>query len=118
MDQPPLPRKKFFYGWIITGLVFINLATAYGAQYSFGIFFPSLIEEFKWSRHDLAGVFSLYTLLYNFLGMFLGKLADRFGPRLVLIYGSLCLGIGIAWVSQVSALWQLYVVYGLLAALG
>jgi len=31
-------EKKIFYGWIITGIVFLNLAMAYGAQYSFGSF--------------------------------------------------------------------------------
>lgn len=118
MDEPSHQRPRFFYGWIITGLVFLNLATAYGAQYSFGVFFPSMIEEFKWSRQDLAGAFSLYCLLYNFLGLFLGKLADRFGPRRVLIAGSILLGGGISLISQVKVPWHIYVVYGFLASLG
>ena len=112
------PEKRIFYGWIITGIVFLNLAMAYGAQYSFGVFFPSLIEEFGWNRQSLSGAFSLYTFIYSTLGFFLGRLTDRLGPRLILIGGSLCLGLGIALISQISAPWHLYVVYGLFASWG
>lgn len=111
-------RSKFFYGWVITGLVFLNLATAYGAQYSFGVFFPSLIEEFHWNRQSISGAFSLYAFMYSSLGIIMGKMADRFGPRMVLTVGSALLGCGIALISQVSSPWHLYVVYGLLASWG
>ena len=111
-------EKRVFYGWVITGLVFLNLAMAYGAQYSFGVFFPSLIEEFGWNRQSLSGAFSLYTFMYSILGFFLGRLTDRLGPRRILIFGSICLGLGIALVSRVSAPWHLYIVYGLLASWG
>jgi MFS family permease len=112
------PENKIFYGWIITGIVFLNLAIAYGAQYSFGVFFPSLIEEFGWNRQVLSGAFSLYTFMYSTLTFFLGGLTDRYGPKLILICGSICLGIGIVLISQVSAYWHLYVLYGLLASWG
>jgi len=118
MEQKEISSKKFFYGWVITGLVFVNLAVAYGAQYSFGVFFPALIEEFKWNRQNLAGAFSLYTFIYSFLGILLGRLTDRFGPRIVLLCGSVCLGLGIGLISQVKAPWHLYVVYGFLASWG
>lgn len=112
------PQQKIFYGWIITGLVFLNLGMAYGAQYSFGVLFPALIEEFKWNRQNLAGAFSLYTFLYGSLGIILGRWVDRFGPRIVLTAGSICLGMGIGFISQVRAPWHLYLVYGFLAAWG
>jgi len=118
MEQQEISRQKFFYGWVITGLVFLNLGVSYGAQYSFGVFFPALIEEFKWNRQNLAGAFSLYTFMYSFLGVILGRLTDRFGPRIVLLCGSICLGLGIGLISQVKAPWHLYVVYGLLASWG
>jgi len=114
----PSTKPKIFYGWAITGLVFLNLGMAYGAQYSFGVLFPAMIEEFKWNRQSLAGAFSLYAFLYSFLGIILGRWIDRFGPRVVLTAGSVCLGMGIGLISQVRAPWHLYVVYGLLASWG
>jgi MFS family permease len=118
MGQKETSPKKLFYGWVITGLVFINLGMAYGAQYSFGVLFPSLIEEFGWNRQSLAGAFSLYTFMYSILGALLGQLTDRFGPRIVLIFGSACLGMGIGLISQVKTVWHIYVFYGLLASWG
>ena len=111
-------KQKLFYGWVITGLVSLNLAMAYGAQYSFGVLFPSMIEEFKWNRQSLSGAFSLYAFLYSALGVILGRWTDRFGPRIILILGSAFLGVGIGLISQVNSPWQLYVVYGLLASWG
>lgn len=118
MPQKNFSGYKIFYGWIITGLVSLNLAIAYGAQYSFGVLFPSLVAEFQWHRHSLAGAFALYAFLYSFLGIILGRWVDRFGPRLILLLGSLCLGSGIALISQVTAPWHLYLFYGLLASWG
>ncbi|MBI5967616.1 MAG: MFS transporter [Deltaproteobacteria bacterium] len=118
MDQKENSNNKFFYGWVITGVVFLNLAMAYGAQYSFGVFFPSLINEFGWNRQSISGAFSLYTFMYGILAVILGPWADRFGPRIVLIFGSACLGIGIGLISQVEAVWHIYVFYGLLASWG
>jgi MFS family permease len=103
MNQIKIPRKGFFYGWIIVGIAFLNLAIAYGAQYSFGIFFPYLIKEFRWDRSSLAGAFSLYTFMYTILAVILGRLTDRFGPRTVLIFGSACIGAGIILI-KVTAL--------------
>jgi len=109
MDPKENSPKKFFYGWIITAIVFLNLAVAYGAQYCFGVFSPALIEEFQWNRQSLAGAFALYAFMYSILGALLGSLTDRFGPRVVLILGSIFLGGGIGWISQVQAVWHIYV---------
>ena len=118
MEQKGNSKRKLFYGWVITGVVFLNLAMAYGTQYSFGVFFPSLIEEFRWDRQSLAGAFSLYAFMYSTLGVILGRWTDRSGPRIVLIFGSICLGSGIGLISLVKVPWHLYVVYGLLASWG
>lgn len=118
MTEEDNPKPKIFYGWVITGVVFINLGMAYGAQYSFGVLFPSLIEEFKWTRQSISGAFSLYNFMYSVLGVLLGRWCDRFGPRIILIFGSIFLGLGIGLISQVQTPWHLYVVYGLLASWG
>lgn len=118
MAEEDNTKPKIFYGWVITGVVFINLAMAYGAQYSFGVLFPSLIEEFKWTRQSISGAFSLYNFMYSILGVFLGRWCDRFGPRIILIFGSIFLGAGIALIGLVQTPWHLYVVYGLLASWG
>lgn len=94
------------------------LFVAYGAQYSFGIFLAALLEEFRWSRASLSGVFSIYAFMYATLGSVAGQLTDRFGPRVVISGGALLLGSALAGMSLVTSLWQPYVLYGLIAGFG
>lgn len=107
-----------FRGWVIVGGAFLVLFSAYGAQYSFGVFFAALLEEFHWSRASLAGAFSLYAALYCVVGFPAGRLTDRWGPRAVIAAGGLFLGAALAGMSLVTELWQPYVLYGGVAALG
>lgn len=113
-----MTRPAPFYGWVIVGGAFAVLFVAYGAQYSFGVFFAALLEEFGWSRASLSGVFSLYAFAYCVFGFPAGRLTDRWGPRGVIAVGGLFLGAAFAGMALVTELWQPYVLYGLVAALG
>jgi MFS family permease len=107
-----------FYGWKVVAAAFVVLFTAYGAQYCFGVFFSALLQEFHWSRASLAGVFSLYAFCYCVSGFPAGRLSDTWGPRRVIAAGGALLGCAMAAMALVHALWQPYVVYGVVAALG
>ena len=109
---------RVYHGWIIVGGAFVVLLLAYGTQYAFGVFFTALLEEFHWSRASLSGAFSLYAFVYSAFGLVAGRLTDRWGPRVVIAAGGVLLGAGLAGMSAVTALWQPYVLYGAVAALG
>ena len=107
-----------FYGWRIVAAAFLVLFTAYGAQYSFGVFFAALLDEFGWSRAGLAGVFSLYAFAYSIFAFPAGRLTDRWGPRAVITTGGVFLGVALAAMAAVTQLWQPYLLYGVVAAVG
>ena len=107
-----------FYGWRIVAAAFVVLFTAYGAQYCFGVFFAALLDEFRWSRAGLSGVFSLYAFGYCVAGFPAGRLTDRWGPRAVVSAGAVFLGGALAAMALVRHLWQPYLIYGVIAALG
>lgn len=89
-----------------------------GLFYTFGIFFEPLILEFGWERTITAGAFSLFGIVrlpIIFLG---GRLTDRFGSRVVLSACGFFLGLGYMLMSQVNALWQFYLFYGVLVGIG
>jgi MFS transporter, OFA family, oxalate/formate antiporter len=109
---------RVFYGWVVVAGAFLILFVAYGAQYSFGVFFGALLEEFGWSRASLSGAFSLYAFGYCVFGFPAGRLTDFWGPRVVIAAGGLFLGAALAGMSLVTQLWQPYLLYGLVAALG
>jgi MFS family permease len=107
-----------FYGWRVVAGAFVVLCLAYGTQYSFGIFFAALLDEFGWSRAGLSGVFSLYVFAYTAFGFAAGRLTDRWGPRAVITAGGVCLGSALAGMALVTRLWEPYLLYGVVAALG
>jgi MFS transporter, OFA family, oxalate/formate antiporter len=109
---------RLFRGWVVVGAAFLILFFAYGAQYSFGVFFGALLAEFGWSRASLSGAFSLYAFSYCMIGFGAGRLTDRWGPSAVVASGGFILGIALSGMALVTRLWQPYVLYGVVAALG
>src|SRR4030042_6422831 len=109
--------RRAFYGWVVVGVAFLAQLLTYGLVYSFGVFFKPMAEEFGWSITAIAGVFSSYALVHTFLAPVAGKLADRFGPRLIVITGGFCGGLTMLLMSQVTALWQVYLLYTLIFSL-
>lgn len=107
-----------FRGWSIVAGAFVILFVAYGTQYSFGLFFAALREEFRWSSASLSGVFSLYAMAYSCLGFVAGRLTDSLGPRVVIAAGGVCLGAMMAGMALVTQLWQPYLLYGVIGAMG
>ena len=61
---------------------------------------------------------SLGLVAYGLFALPMGWCADRFGPRRTVIVGGLFFGSGMALAGAVSELWQLYVLYGGLIAVG
>ena len=110
--------NKPFYGWVVVGCAFLVLFLTYGAQYSFGVFVPPMLDDLGWQRASLGGAFSLYSMVYMGFSLVSGRLTDTLGPRRVIGLGGVMLGLGIMATSQVSAQWQMYLSYGIIAALG
>ncbi len=107
-----------FHGWFIVAAGFLILLISWGIIFSFSVFLIPLIEQFGWSRASTAGVFSLMVLLFGVGSIFSGRLAERYGPRVVNILGGVLVGGGLALSATIQSLWQLYVFYGLIIGLG
>lgn len=110
--------SHFYYGYVIVIAAFLIIMIVLGTFFSFGVFFNSLIEEFSWDRASISAAFSWTFLITGSLGIVMGKLNDRFGPRLIVSIGGICYGVGFILLSQINEIWQLYLVYGILLALG
>jgi len=111
-------KNKLFYGYIVVAAALLIVIIAHGAQYTFGIFFNPILTEFGWTKAVTSGAFSLYLVLWGVLGIFVGRLNDSFGPRIVMTVCGFFLGLGYLLMSQVSAIWQLYLFYGVIIAIG
>jgi MFS family permease len=114
----PVKKPALFYGYIIVAACAAVQATGIGTHVAFGIFFKPLLADFGWPRASLAGAHSLAFLLSGFLGIFIGRLNDRFGPRVLLTVTSLFFGMGLFLMSTAATLWQVYLFYGIMVGIG
>lgn len=109
--------KFVYYGWVVTFACFA-LTTLYGFFLSFGVFLDPLLKEFGWSNALTSAIYSIYWISNSFSAFFLGAYADRHSPRLVLGLCGFLVGLGMALSSHVTAVWQLYLTYGIIGGVG
>ena len=107
-----------FKGWVAVGATFVSTFICFGVVYGFGAFFDSMAADFGASRSATSLVFSITTFIFFTGGIVSGHAADRLGPRPVLIFGALTMGLGLYLTSLVTSLQLGYITYGLGVGIG
>ena len=97
---------------------FVTLGLSYGFWYAYSVFLVAFLREFGWSRSVVAGAFSMLVMVHGVSGPVLGWLVERFGARAVIASGGAVLAGSLLLGAHIDAVWHLYVVIGVLAALG
>lgn len=118
LSSPEARKPRVFYGYVVVGIATFVLLLMAGTWFCYGVFFKPLTEEFGWSRAMTSGAHSMFLIVMGLSFMVTGRLADRFGPRIVLSICAAILGIGYLLMSRITAIWQLYLFWGLIAAMG
>src|SRR5262245_6201989 len=113
-----LARGEEGAAWRIVAATFVTLGLTYGFWYAYSVFLVAFIREFGWSRSVVAGAFSLLVLVHGLSGPLIGWLVERFRPRAVIAVGGGVLAGALLLGAQIGAVWQLYLVFGVLAPLG
>jgi MFS family permease len=104
--------------WLAAAGATLAAAVVYGLAYSYGQYFGPMAETFHAGDGAASVVFSITTLLGFGLSAITGPVADRVGPRVMLIVGAACQGLGLYLTAISDALWQAYLAYGLGIGLG
>ncbi len=111
-------RGGLFYGWYIVASAFVILFFNAGARFSFGVMFKPMIADFGWSRGSISLVFFLNMTLYAVSLIVAGRLYDRYGPKWVIFISTIFLSTGFMLIAVANSLWQFFIFYGVVAAMG
>ncbi len=107
-----IKQPKIFYGWYILSIGVVGAFLAAGSSQLFmSIMLKPLTEEFGWSRTAATGAITTGTIIAGLLSLPFGRLADRYGPRLLSSIGAVVTaGVYVA-LTKFTNLWQFYVVF-------
>jgi len=111
-------RAPVFYGWILLGASIAIIMVGAGVTFSLAIFLKPLEEEFGWSRGLISGIALVNWIVFGIGSFVWGSLSDRIGARRVVLAGAGLLALAMLLSSQITAAWQLYGAFGVLAAAG
>ena len=106
------------YGWVIVFAGLIISLCMYGVIESFAIMFKPIAEQFAWDRGTVSVASMISWTSFGISSLICGRLSDRFGSKWVIITGGLFFVAGTFLMSQVQSLWQLYVYFGVVLAIG
>ena len=116
-DHKKNTNNKFFYGWYIVSAGFsIQLLIGSLMIHSFTAYFPLLEAQFGWSRATLSGAFALSRAESGLLGPLQCWLIEKYGPRMMAVFGMCLFGIGFILFSQIDSILGYYVTFFLMAA--
>jgi len=110
--------SRYFYGWWVTLAFAVMVFVSAGVRHAVGPFLKPMVEDLHVDRGSFSLVIALGLFLYGAFMPWVGGLADRFGARIVTSIGCVLLAAALALTGQCQNLWQLALVYGVLASLG
>ena len=111
-------QKSLTYGKVITTACFSIQAVGVGIYISYGVFFNPLMDEFGWPRAAISGASSAAFFVMGLFGILIGRLNDKFGPRILMSIAAVFFGLGFCLMSQVTTLLQLYLIFGIIFGIG
>ncbi|KAI5464199.1 major facilitator superfamily domain-containing protein [Mariannaea sp. PMI_226] len=106
--------------WAVVAGSWFSLFGSLGLMNTIGTFQAYVLEhQLKgYSEGTVGWVFSLYTFLAFFCGVYIGPVFDKYGPKWLVISGTLFTVGGLIFMSFCTELWQFIVAFGLLCGFG
>ncbi len=108
-SSPALDRN-----WALVAAGALMGCVAVGAVFALAVLLTPMSIATGWSRAGLSSAMTLAFLSMGFAGFGWGMLSDRYGPRVVVLAGSLLLGLACVLASRAGTLLQFQLTYGVL----
>lgn len=102
------------YRWVIVAAGGLLGCVAIGAMFSLPVFLQPMARETGWSVTGISTAMTIGFLAMAIASMAWGGLSDRFGPRPVVLAGSVVLAASLALASRAGSLVEFQLLFGLL----
>ncbi|MHA0858112.1 MFS transporter [Paenibacillus sp. CMAA1364] len=109
---------RSFLGPKVVMVTFLTLMGAFGLNLTAGQFFAPLNEAYGWDLTILSLAVSLNMITWGIFQPVMGKLIDRFGPKTVIASSAALMGGAFILSATITQLWQFFLYYGVLTAIG
>jgi len=97
------------YRWTQLVVGIVCMAMIANLQYGWTLFVNPIDNKYHWGRPAIQVAFTIFVLLETWLVPIEGYLVDRFGPRLVVLFGGILCGIAWAMNAYAETLTMLYI---------
>jgi MFS family permease len=105
-----------YAGWRVVLACYLAALFCWGfGLYGHGVYLTELHRLHGWPTAWISGAVTLFYLATATLVVFVGDAIARLGPRRVMLTGACCFSTAVALLAAIDALWQLYLVYLLMA---
>lgn len=98
--------------WLVVLAAFIGSFVSFGVTYTFGVFLKPMSLEFNVSHAAMSVIFSVIAGLTFFVAPLTGELADRHGPRPVVAFGAVLIGLALYSTAHVHSYRLALLTYG------
>ncbi len=110
-----LVGRRFFYGWVIVFITFLDSIIIAGmGGYGLAFFLKPMSEDLGISRTAFSAITLFRLAALPFVPFFGIAVDKKHGARLLLTFGSIAAGIILIATSQVQTVWQFYLIFGVL----
>ncbi|WP_336802430.1 MFS transporter [Kaistia sp. MMO-174] len=106
-----------FNRWLVVFAGALMGCVAVGTMFSLAVFLEPLSVDTGWSRAGISSAMTLNFLIMGVAGIGWGMLSDRFGPRAVVLAGTVLLGLALVLASRATSLLAFQLTFGILVGL-
>ncbi len=116
---PRVARTPFYYGWVVLVVAALaSFVSGPGQTFTFSVFQDSFIEDLNLSSTAISTLYLFGSLTAAGMIIFIGRSLDKYGPRRMVVFSVICLGLGALWLSRVNSSWQLFVGFAIMRTMG
>jgi MFS transporter, OFA family, oxalate/formate antiporter len=105
----PAGRVSDTFRWTQLVLGIACMVMIANLQYGWTFFVPDIQKAFKWDRASIQLAFTLFVLFETWLVPVEGWFVDKYGPKLVILFGGLFCGVGWVINSYATSLTGYYI---------